>query len=449
MELVENLALNSKKTIFNLVYPVILENIFQTIVLFLNMVMLSHLGTKELAAAGLANTIIMAIINIFLGFQIGATSLIAQAVGAKDFKKAKELVNFVILFAFLFGLLVTIILFPLKRRLMFLMGAEKEVALKGEEYLTFIILFILFRMVFLINNGILRGYGDTKTPMLISLIFQTLTILLNYLLIFGRLFFPPLGIKGAGLGTGIGAFTSSLLSLFIIKNKIREKVKKVINLSYLREFIRISFPAASEQLLLNLGFLTFIRIVSSLGTISLAAHQIAVRIESLSFMPGSAFGIVATTLAGQALGAQRKDLLNLAFKKTAFYCFLIMSLIALSFFFFPHFYVSLFNPEREVRNYATLLVRIATFEQPQLAFYFVLAGTLRGMGDTLSPMLSTLFSTFFIRVGLIYLLAISLKLGIIGVWYGTVFDWTIRALILSFFYKRNLNKLNQENFRLI
>jgi Na+-driven multidrug efflux pump len=155
---------------------------------------------------------------------------------------------------------------------------------------------------------------------------------------------------------------------------------------------------------------------------------------------------VATTLAGQALGAQRKDLLNLAFKKTALYSLLIMSLIALSFFFFPHFYVALFNPEREVRNYAKLLVRIATFEQPQLAFYFVFAGTLRGMGDTLSPMLCALFSTFFIRVGLIYLLAITLKLGIIGVWYGTVFDWTIRALILSFFYKRNLNKLNQKIF---
>jgi putative MATE family efflux protein len=446
IDLVENLAANSKKTIFTLVYPVILENIFQTVVLFLNMVMLSHLGTEELAAAGLANTIIMAIINIFLGFQIGATSLIAQAVGAKDFQKAKELVNFVIFFAFIFGLLITFLLFPLKQKLMVLMGAEKAVAIKGEEYLTFIILFILFRLVFLINNGILRGYGDTKTPMLISLTFQTLTVLLNYLLIFGRLFFPPLGIKGASLGTGIGALTASLLSLFIIKRRIKEKVKKIINLFYLKEFIRISFPAASEQFLLNLGFLTFMRIVSSLGTISLAAHQIAVRIESLSFMPGSAFGIVATTLAGQALGAQRKELLNLAFKKTALYSLLIMSLIALSFFFFPHFYVALFNPEREVRNYAKLLVRIATFEQPQLAFYFVFAGTLRGMGDTLSPMLCALFSTFFIRVGLIYLLAITLKLGIIGVWYGTVFDWTIRALILSFFYKRNLNKLNQKIF---
>ncbi|MEO0135420.1 MAG: MATE family efflux transporter, partial [candidate division WOR-3 bacterium] len=196
MDLVNQLAVNSRKTIFSLVYPVILENIFQTIVLFFNMVMLSHLGTTDLAAAGLANTIIFAIINIFLGFQIGATSLIAQAVGAKDFQKAKELLNFVIFFAFLFGLLITFILYPLRRNLMILMGAEKEVAIKGSEYLNFIILFLLFRMIFLINNGILRGYGDTKTPMLISLTFQILTIILNYFLIFGIFFFPSLGIKG-------------------------------------------------------------------------------------------------------------------------------------------------------------------------------------------------------------------------------------------------------------
>ncbi|MEO0097334.1 MAG: MATE family efflux transporter [candidate division WOR-3 bacterium] len=441
MDLVNELAINSRKTIFSLVYPVILENIFQTIVLFFNMVMLSHLGTTDLAAAGLANTIIFAIINIFLGFQIGATSLIAQAVGAKDFKKAKELLNFVIFFAFLFGLLITFILYPLRRNLMILMGAEKEVAIKGSEYLNFIILFLLFRMIFLINNGILRGYGDTKTPMLISLAFQILTIILNYFLIFGIFFFPSLGIKGAGLGTGIGGLGAAILSLIVIKMKIKEKVKKILNFSYFKEFIKISLPAANEQLLLNLGFLIFIRIVASLGTISLAAHQIAVRIESLSFMPGSAFGIVATTLAGQAFGAKRKDLVDFAIKKTSFYSLLIMSAIGLLFFFFPRNLVAIFNPEASVRRFAINLVRIGAFEQPQLALYFVYAGGLRGMGDTLSPMIVALLSTFLIRIGLIYFLAISLKLGISGVWYGTVIDWAIRAFLLFLFYKRkNLNK---------
>lgn len=436
MDLVDKLALDSKKTIFTLLYPVILENIFQTIVLFFNMVMLSRLGTTDLAAAGLANTIIFAIINIFLGFQIGTTSLIAQAVGSKDFKKAKELLNFVIFFTFIFGLLITLILYPFRKNLMVLMGAEKEVAIKGSEYLNFIILFLLFRMIFLINNGILRGYGDTKTPMLISLTFQILTIIFNYFLIFGVSFFPSLGIKGAGLGTGIGGLVSAVLSLIIIKIKIKEKVKKILNLSYFKEFIKVSLPAANEQLLLNLGFLIFIRIVASLGTLSLAAHQIAVRVESISFMPGSAFGIIATTLVGQAFGAQRKDLIDFTIKKTSYYSLLIMSTIGLLFFFFPQYLVAIFNPEESVREFAINLVKISAFEQPQLALYFVYAGSLRGMGDTLSPMIVALFSTFLIRVGLIYFLAISLKLGIYGVWYGTVIDWAMRAFLLFLFYKR-------------
>ncbi|MCS7250614.1 MAG: MATE family efflux transporter [candidate division WOR-3 bacterium] len=441
MDLVNQLEINSRKTIFTLVYPVILENIFQTLVLFFNMVMLSHLGTADLAAAGLANTIIFAIINIFLGFQIGATSLIAQAVGGKDFKKAKEILNFAIFFAFIFGLLITLILHPLRKNLMILMGAEREVAIKGGEYLNFIIIFLLFRMLFLINNGILRGYGDTKTPMLISLTFQVLTIILNYFLIFGIFFFPRLGIKGAGLGTGIGGLVSALLSLILIKIKIKEKTEKILNLNYFKDFIKISLPAANEQLLLNLGFLIFIRIVASLGTISLAAHQIAVRVESLSFMPGSAFGIVATTLAGQAFGAKRKDLVDFAIKRTSLYSFLIMSTIGILFFFFPHYFVALFNPESTVRKFAIDLVRIGALEQPQLALCFVYAGGLRGIGDTVSPMLVALLSTFLIRIGLIYFLAIFLKLGIYGVWYGTVIDWTIRAFLLFIFYKRkNLNK---------
>jgi putative MATE family efflux protein len=184
------------------------------------------------------------------------------------------------------------------------------------------------------------------------------------------------------------------------------------------------------------GFAFFMRMVSSLGTASLAAHQIAMNVESLSYMPGFGLTVAATTLVGQALGAGKKDLAEAGIRRTMTFALVVMGNMALVFGLFGPQVVRAFGATPEVLALAGLAVRIAALEQLPIAVQMVVSGSLRGAGDTRTPMVVTVVGTLLFRVSAVYLLAIVLDLGLAGVWLGTAVDWTGRAILLYLLFQR-------------
>jgi len=197
--------------------------------------------------------------------------------------------------------------------------------------------------------------------------------------------------------------------------------------------LRIAVPNMGERLLMGFGNLAFMKILTILGTVAVAAHMIAIRVEAFSFMVGVGFSVAASALAGQSLGARDPDLAERSIQRTGFIGFLTMSGMAAAFLLFAGPIVRLFNPEPRVADFAALCVMISAFEQPGLAFLMVYTGGLRGAGDTLSAMIIALAGTFIFRIPVVYIFGITLGWGIAGVWIATVCDWTVRAIAAYLF----------------
>jgi putative MATE family efflux protein len=425
------------RAIFKLAWPAILENVLFTVVFVVDAIMVAQLGSVALAAVGLSGTINFAFTSVFGSMQVAALSLVARSVGAGNRSSAEAYGRQALLIGFLLGSLLVGLAIFLPSQMLRLMGGEQDVVSVGRWYMMAVMGVSPVRMLFFVGAGILRGSGDTRTPMFVTAIVNTCNIVLNWLLIFGIGPFPRLEVLGAGIATGFAFFLGGILMLFSLRKRMGFPFLSFLTRTdrlTLRDLLKVALPSSMEQILLRIGFLGFVRIVTSLGTIAYAAHIIAFRIESIAFMPGFGISIAAGTLVGQAVGARNMIDAERNFRKTTLVAVLIMSSIAAILFVLARYLVIPFNPEPEVGRLAVVCVMLAALEQPPLAIFFTMTGGLRGAGDTRSPMIIAIVGSF-IRIALVYVAVFVLRLGLPGVWLATIPDWSARAIMAYGFFK--------------
>ncbi len=440
MHLLDLTEKNLNKNIFKLCIPVAIENLLHMSVFVSDTIMVARLGTNAIAAVGLAGTLFFIISMIFSSVNVGSASIVARHIGAKEKNQAQLVGSQAILMSLIIGIVATPFLLFFAKEILVLMSADAAVADLGAGYLRIVGGFLVFRLVILACSGILRGGGDTKTPMKVTLIINCINILFNWLLIFGIGPFPKLGVPGAAWATALAYTTGTCLlltKLFAGKCILHIRIHDLamIHIESLQRIFRISIPAAIDAFLTQMGFLFFTKIVAVLGTASLAAHQIALRIESISFMPGFALAVSTATLVGQSLGAKNVGLALLSMKRSCYFALGLMGFFAMVFLIFPVQMAMIFKPEPSVLSLAVVCVMIAAIEQPALAVYMVYAGGLRGAGDTVSPMIITIAGTLCLHVPLAYLFGITLGWGLAGVWFGSALDWIVRAIAIYILHK--------------
>src|SRR3972149_7977939 len=441
MPLLDLTEKNLTQNIFKLSIPVAIENLLHMSVFIIDAVMVGRLGTDALAAVGLAGTLNFTISMVFSSLRVGSASIIARHIGAKEREIAQVVGAQAVLMSLVLGIVVTPFLLVFAKTMLVLMSAEPQVSALGKSYLQIIGGFFIFRLIILACNGILRGAGDTKTPMKVTLIINCINILFNWLLIFGIGPFPGLGVAGAAWATSIAYTIGTVLlctKLFTGRGVLHISIRQIIQVHFesVKRIIRISAPAAIDAFLTQMGFLFFIKIVTILGTVSLAAHQIAIRIESISFMPGFAIAVSTATLVGQSLGAKNVNLALLSMRRSCYLALSLMGFFALIFLIFPAQMAMIFKPEPSVLSLAVVCVMIAAIEQPALAIYMVYSGGLRGAGDTISPMIITIVGTLCFHVSLAYLFGIVLGWGLGGVWFGAAIDWICRSIAVYILFRR-------------
>ncbi len=441
MPLLDLTEKNLTKNIFKLSVPVAIENLLHMSVFIIDAVMVGRLGTDALAAVGLAGILSFTITMIFSSLNVGSASIVARHIGAKERDQAQTVGAQAIFLAFAMGIIITPFFLLYANKMLIIMSAEPQVTDLGKGYLQIVGGFVVFRLIILACSGILRGAGDTRTPMKVTLIINCINILLNWLLIFGIGPFPTWGVAGAAWATAIAYTMGTVLlcsKLFTGRCVLHISIRQTIHVHFesLKRIVRISVPAAIDAFLTQMGFLFFTKIVTILGTVSLAAHQIAVRIESISFMPGFALAVSTATLVGQSLGAKDVNLALLSMRRSCYFAMALMGFFALIFLIFPAQMAMMFKPEPSVLSLAVICVMIAALEQPALAIYMVYSGGLRGAGDTISPMIITIVGTLCFHVPISYLFGITLGWGLAGVWFGSALDWICRAIAIYILYRR-------------
>ena len=441
MPLLDLTEKNLNKNIFKLSIPVAIENLLHMSVFIIDAVMVGRLGTDALAAVGLAGTLSFTITMIFSSLNIGSASIVARHIGAKEKDQAQAIGAQAVFLALAMGIIITPFFLIYANKMLIVMSAEPQVSDLGKRYLQIVGGFVVFRLIILACSGILRGAGDTKTPMKATLVINCINILFNWLLIFGVGPFPKWGVAGAAWATAIAYTIGTVLlctKLFTGRCVLHISIRQIIHVHFesVKRIVSISIPAAIDAFLTQMGFLFFTKIVTILGTVSLAAHQIAIRIESISFMPGFAIAVSTATLVGQSLGAKNINLALLSMRRCCYLALSLMGFFALIFLIFPAQMAMIFKPEPSVLSLVVVCVMIAAIEQPALAIYMVYSGGLRGAGDTISPMIITIVGTLCFHVPISYLFGITLGWGLAGVWFGSALDWICRAIAIYILYRR-------------
>ncbi len=191
--------------------------------------------------------------------------------------------------------------------------------------------------------------------------------------------------------------------------------------------MKIGMPAAMEQMVMRTAQIFFVRVVSGLGTVAFAAHQIAINVESISYMPGFGIAVAATTLVGQNLGAEKKDQAEQSGYEAWKLGAMFMGLMAVVFLIFPEQLVRLYSDDPEIIRIGALCLRIAAIAQIPMGSQFIFAGGLRGAGETKSVFYSTAISSWIGRLGVAYILINVFGFGVAGAWIAMVVDWIMRS----------------------
>ena len=251
--------------------------------------------------------------------------------------------------------------------------------------------------------------------MLINVAINTLNVVGNYLLIydvhdvtlFGHTFSvwgANLGVAGAALSTTcsqtLGSLTLLLMCFLPRSGPMRISVHDSFRPSRdtLQEVFRVSLPVMFERFTISGAFVMTSSIIATLGTVSLAANSLAAQAESLSFMPGFAFGTAATTLVGQSLGANREDLARKYVRLSGWIGSIVMLFMSFLLFILSENIIALFTPDGQVIILGGQLLKILAFIQVPQMLAMVYSGALKGAGDTKSPFLITLFSMWGVRI---------------------------------------------------
>ena len=433
---------NLTRNIWALAWPAVAENLLYTAVWFVDTLLIGWLrNPASLAAVSLGGLFAFIAESLFAALSVSAVALVARAWGAKKYDLGKRVGGQAITLALLSAVAVMGLIWPNAERLMRLMGAEAEVVRLGSQYMRIVLLSSVFGFPLMVLNGILRGSGDTRTPMYITAVMNVWNVAAAYALIFGPGPLPSLGVAGVAIATASARVVGGGLAMWVVftgRRTVKIEPRQVLRWDsrIAREIVRLALPAAGETLIMRAGSIAFVRIVSALGTASLAAHEIAITVESMSFMPGFGLSIAATTLVGQSLGAKRPDLAERSIRTCMKYALIIMSGVAVLFALFGRQLVSVFGSTPEVLHLASVAVRLAALEQWAMAVQMVLGGSLRGAGDTRSPMYVTMVGTFFFRIITVYLFAIAFRWGLAGVWLGTAVDWGGRAGLMYWMFRR-------------
>jgi putative MATE family efflux protein len=422
------------KHIWGLTLPALVELMLATLFNMVDMVMVGNVGTVALAAVGIANQPNMLILSVFQSLNVGTMALVARFTGTNDHRSRRLVLQQTLIISLLLGTICSVLGYSLAQKVVVFMGAEPEVVAPATSYFAVTSIGAFFVSVTMGIGAALRGAGDTVTPMRYNLIANFLNVIGNYILIFGKLGFPALGVTGAALSTTISRGLAMAMALYAVYRSdslfsLSTYKKFKVDLKIIKRILGIGLPSGIEQLILRTGQIEFTRTVSGLGTTVFAAHQIGISLMGLSFAPNQAFGMAATTLVGQSLGAGLPDAAEKFGLRTRRLGMLVAASVTTLFFFFGKQIAGLYTNDLQVALMAAAALKVLAIMQPLQSTQFILAGALRGAGDTRWPLYATMIGIWGIRVAFAKLF-IGMGFGLLGAWTANFLDQTFRSIFI-------------------
>lgn len=421
------------KEFFFIAFPLILSTSSWSIEHFIDRMFLTWYSPESVAAAMPAGMLNFTISSLFLGTVGYVDTFVAQYHGAKMDKNIGPVI-WQGVYLSLLGSLVLLVTVPFAGNIFSFFGHTKEVIRLETVYYQILCLGAFPVIASSSLAGFYAGRGHTWIVMWVNFAATFITILFDYLLIFGKWGFPELGIKGAAIANVLSGISMFVIYLVSISKTINitnyDTLKFKPDIKILKRIFKFGFPNGIQFLLDLTGFTAFIMIIGRLGTDNLAATNIAFNINTIAFMPMIGCGIAVSVLVGQYLGKDRPDFAARSaysgFHLTIFYMFSI----AFLYFFFPKLFIFPFargSSQAEIENMIPVITHLLKF----VAIYYifdtmnmVFASAIKGAGDTKFVMYVLFFLSLFVLVIPVYMAVFVFNKGL-------YFAWAIASIYFS------------------
>ena len=449
----------SRNEKFNLIIqlsiPSILAQVTTVLMFYFDAGMVGSLGAEPSAAIGLVEPATWLIFSLVSAVTMGFSVQVAHFIGANDFPKARAVMRHGYVFGLCFSLLMLLIAFLIGPRLPIWLGGGTDIQHDAMVYFLIFSCITPFHLIEYMSGAMLKVAGDMRRPSMMAILMCVLDVIFNYFLIFPTRTISLFGIELTmpGFGAGVaGAALGSLLAFVcvalplayyaIFRSPILAWKQDIERFSWRWQYIwnalKISAPMGLQYLLMNGAQLVSTMIVAPLGNIAIAAHSFAITAESLCYMPGYGISEAATTLVGQSVGADRRDLHRSFAWMTVFLGMIVMAFMGVVMYIFAPEMIGLLSPVTAIQDLGTSILRIEAFAEPFFAAAIVAYSVCVGAGDTLKPSMINLGSMWLIRLTLAYCLAS--QYGLRGVWFAMAVELSLRGMMFIFYLFKRLRK---------
>lgn len=426
-----------------LAVPVIFAQIGQVTVNLTDNMMVGHVGTTELAAASFAINVFHIGMLFGLGITMGLTPLVGQAYNAQKpelvsgWLKNSMLVHF--LSAILLAFVMSSVVFFMGH-----MGQRPEVVKAAIPYYLIMVASLVPMLMFFSIKQFFEGIGNTKIAMVITIIANLVNIGLNYVLIFGKLGFPALGLNGSGVATFIARLMMPFLFILIVlkmpsfKVYIITALKAHFDLTKMKRMMSVGLSIGMQMVIEILAFSFGAIMLGWISKEGLAGHQVAIGMASMTYMISFGMASGTTIRVSHAFGEHDQSELKRTIFASLHLVIAFMSIMGILFIVLRNHLPLLFTSDPAVVAIAASLLIVGAFFQIFDGMQVVLLGALRGMADVRVPMYIAFFSYIVVSLPLSYLFAFILHFGYPGVWIGFVFGLSTAAVLFGLRLKSQL-----------
>jgi MATE family multidrug resistance protein len=432
------------RELWELAWPAITHMFLITLTLLAGRVMVGRYSSTGLASLQISGTITWTSYSLSTAFSAGTLAVVARSVGAGDRLGAARAARSSVLFAAGLGLLIAL---PIRIANGALLGAifpaaGEAVLADASAYLHIVLPVLPLAFVESIAAAALQGSGDTRTPLYVATAGNVVNFGASYVLIFGRFGAPELGIRGAAIGAAATmAIEGVLLAAILFSRRSPLPVRATpldrhADLAALRRVLRVSGPSFAERGAYHGGYLGFVAIIGLLGAMAMAANQALVAIEAVCFLSADGFGLATGAVVAQKLGAGKLGEAQRAGWIGAAMAMALLTSIGLCFTIAPRLLVGVFSSDPAIVALGSRALLVAAVAQPFMAFSTVTSMGLRGAGDTRTVLGVTVVCAVVVRLAATYFFAVTLGLGLVGVWIGSTSDWVCRSALLGVAYAR-------------
>lgn len=421
-------------SLFALTWPLFIEFFLHMLMGNADTLMLSLYSDNSVAAVGVSNQILSLVIVMFGFIAAGTAILVAQNLGAKNPIAAAEISVISLVANLVFGLVLSITVFLASGNLLQLMDLPDELMGEADSYLSIVGGFSFLQAIIMTAGAILRSYGFTRDAMYVTIGMNILSIIGNYLFIFGPFGIPVLGVEGVAISTSFSRVIGFIVIIILLIKRAPHKLEffKVFKMPFihLKNLLEIGVPAAGEQLSYNGSQMVITFFITSLGTEALTTRVYTTNLMMFIYLFAIALSQGSQILIGHLIGAKKFDEAYSRCLKSLRIAIIISFLCALVFSIFSKPLLSIFTDNPSILAIGSILMWMTIILEPGRAFNIIIINCLRATGDVRFPVIVGILSMWGVSVTLSYVLGIHLGWGLFGIWIAFIADEWLRGILM-------------------